>query len=49
MKVYVVIGYIDYEGYTEPSAVFDSREKAEEYIKQGFKYSTPEIFEMEVK
>lgn len=33
MKVYVVVGYIDYEGYNKPSKVFDSKQKAEDYME----------------
>ena len=49
MKVYIVIGYIEYEGYTQPYEVFDSREKAQEYIDNNeWEISSPEIFAMEV-
>ena len=49
MKVYIVIGYIDYEGYAEPDSVFDSKEKAQAYIDNNkWMCSNPEIFEKEV-
>ena len=49
MKVYIVIGYIEYEGYTQPYEVFDSKEKAQEYIDNNeWNISSPEIFAMEV-
>ena len=49
MKVYIVIGYIDYEGYYEPDSVFDSKEKAQAYIDNNKWYSVkPEIFAREV-
>lgn len=34
MKVYIVIQGYDYEGYNEPEAVFDTRDKAEKFIKE---------------
>ena len=48
MKVYVVIGYITHEGYQEPDAIFDTKEQAEEHCKSGWRFSKPEIFEMEL-
>jgi hypothetical protein len=32
MKLYAVIDFIEYEGYSEPIAIFSSREKAQNYI-----------------
>lgn len=53
MKVYVVIGWIAYEGYYEPEKVFASREKAVEWIEKsnsGSRYiDRYEIFEMDVE
>lgn len=51
MKVYVVIGWIAYEGYYEPERVFASREKAVEWIDKSNSRTIDryEIFEMEVE
>ena len=51
MKVYVVVGYIDYEGYNKPSKVFDSEQKAKDYIA-NYKLTMCdgiEYFELEVE
>lgn len=32
MKVYVVLGELDYEGFLEPYGIFDSAEKAGKHI-----------------
>lgn len=49
MKVYIIVGYIDYEGCTEPDAVFDSLDKAEKALSEyNSRYAKYEIFEMEV-
>lgn len=50
MKVYVVALYFPYEGYSEPQAVFDSKEKAEKYVEDNKDdYFACKIFEQEVK
>ena len=52
-KVYLVLEGIDYEGYLEPNAVFDSMEKAKQRRSElekenSFDYYSVEIFEMEI-
>lgn len=50
MKVYIVMGSYDYEGYSLPDAVFSTKEKAEEFIANyDLSYSEHiEYVEMEV-
>jgi hypothetical protein len=52
-KVYIVIEAFNYEGYSEPNAVFDSYEKAKERRSElekenDFLGYNVEIFEMEI-
>ena len=52
-KVYLVLEGIDYEGYLEPNAVFDSMEKAKQRRSElekenDFLGYNVEIFEMEI-
>ena len=50
MKVFIVVEGFDYEGYSQPNAVFDSYDKAVEYktelLDENVDYA--DIFEMEV-
>ena len=42
MKVYIVIGGWNYEGYGEPNGVFSTKEKAEEclkFVKKRYDYA----------
>ena len=53
MKVFIVIEAFDYEGYSEPNAVFDSYEKASNYRNELLKEDDfpgfhVDIFEMDV-
>lgn len=49
MKVYVIAWYFAYEGYSEPLAVYSTREAAEEAIAgKEHQDPSPEIFELEV-
>lgn len=34
-KLYAIVGSYDYEGSNAPEAIFDSRKKAENFIKSG--------------
>ena len=50
MKVYVVCGWVSYEGNADPEKVFDSEQKAKEYIdytslgyNDGYEYYELEI------
>lgn len=48
MKVYIVEVYHEYS-HSSPEAVFDSREKAEAFIKSEGYYIEPDIIELELK
>lgn len=47
MRVYVCFRYYPYEGCTEPEKIFDTKEKAEAWVKEDAMYR--EFKEMEIE
>ncbi len=51
MKVYVVVGGWDYEGYSEPTGVYSTKEKADaakQHARSNHSYDNLEIMEYDL-